>query len=133
MAMKHFYVGIKGLIKTEKGYLLVRHKKGHYEIPGGRIDDDENFEQTIIRELDEELPGTTEVSLGELIGASRVHRDIDEGVSLVLLYFIVHAKVLDKPVLGEEHESYIWVNTVDDLPDGLFPGFEEILRKVFAK
>ena len=132
MAMKHFYVGVKGLIKTEKGYLLVRHKKGHYEIPGGRIDDDENFEQTIIREIQEELPGTTEVSLGELVGASRVHRDIDEGVGLVLLYFIVHAKVLDVPVLGEEHDSYRWVRVLDDIPEGLLPEFEDILRKVLA-
>jgi ADP-ribose pyrophosphatase YjhB (NUDIX family) len=132
MAMKHFYVGVKGLIKTEKGYLLIRHKKGHYEIPGGRIDDDENFEQTIIRELEEELPGTTSVSLGELIGASRVHRDIEEGVSLVLLYFVVHAKVLDTPVLGEEHDSCHWVLTPDDIPEGLFPEVEEMLRKVLA-
>ena len=67
--MKKFYVGVKGLIKTDQGYLILKHTKGHYDTPGGRIDGNEGFEQTLRRELSEELPGISDIVVGDLVGA----------------------------------------------------------------
>ncbi len=67
--MKKFYVGVKAIIHDEKrGFLLLKHNEGHYDIPGGRIDGSDDFEQTIRRELAEEVPGT------ELKEVKKTHR-----------------------------------------------------------
>lgn len=59
--MKTFYVGIKGVIVNDGKVLMLRAnaalgRRDIWEIPGGRIDDEENIEQTLRRELQEELP-----------------------------------------------------------------------------
>ena len=48
-----FNVGIKGLIKTDKGVLLL-HKSGKdlWECPGGRIEGDEDIQTALQRELE---------------------------------------------------------------------------------
>ncbi len=131
--MKKFYVGVKGIVKDERGYLLLHrdYKSGDYwDIPGGRMDGDETFEQTITREIAEELPGTENTSMKDLQGAFRLQKDIEGNISLVLLYFLVEAKLPKEIKLSEEHESYTWVNRVEDIPDGLNPEIDRILRKL---
>ncbi len=130
--MKKFYVGVKGVIKEDRGYLILKSTKGHWDIPGGRMDSDETFEQTIIREVSEELPGSEVTAINELQGAFRLHKDIDDDISLVLLYFLVKAKLPKEVKLSYEHESFIWVNRIEDLPDDLNPEIDRILRKLLA-
>ncbi len=43
------------LIKENKILLLNRIKTGWYELPGGKIEDNETPEQTAVREIKEEL------------------------------------------------------------------------------
>jgi 8-oxo-dGTP pyrophosphatase MutT (NUDIX family) len=131
MTMKKFYVGVKALIKEERGFLLLKHNEGHWDIPGGRIDGNEDFADTIRRELSEEVPGTDLISVGELQGTFRLPKDIDGDISLVLLYFLVEGKVPQDLVLGDEHESFLWVKTELDIPsEGLNPQIDKILRKL---
>lgn len=130
MGMKKFYVGIKAVIKDDRGYLVLKAKKGHMDIPGGRIDGDESFEQTLRREVSEELPGTVIKSIRELAGAYRVEKDIEQDTGLVLLYFLVKAKVPEKVILSKEHASYFWVNREEEIPKGLNSEISEILRKL---
>lgn len=131
MAMKKFYVGVKAIIHDEKrGYLVLKHKEGHHDIPGGRIDGEDDFEQTIRRELAEEVPGTELVAVKDLVGTFRLPKDIDGDTSLVLLYFLVAAKVPDDMQLGDEHDSHLWVSTSSDMPEGLNPGIKDILNKL---
>ena len=89
MALKKFYVGLKCLVKDERGFIMVHtdNEGDYWRIPGGRMDDDESFEETIRREVAEELPGTEIFEVKELQGAFRVLRDVDEDTSLILLYF----------------------------------------------
>lgn len=128
--IKKFYVGVKGIIRTDKGYLVLKHAKGHYDTPGGRIDGDEEFEQTLRRELSEELPGISDVHIGDLLSSSRLHIDIEEDTSLVLLYFLVNATLPDPIVLSEEHQSYQWITSVDGIPGDIKPDIDTILRKL---
>lgn len=132
--MKKFYVGVKGIIKEERGYVLLKATKGYWDIPGGRMDDDETFEDTLRRELSEELPGSELISVGGLQGAHRLQKDIDGDTSLVLLYFLVEAKVPQEVVLSEEHESYIWINKLEDIPeDSLNQEINSILRTLVSE
>ncbi len=134
MSMKKFYVGVKGIVQDPVRGLLLLHrdyKSGDYwDIPGGRMDGDEDFADTLKRELGEELPGIEVKEVRELLGAFRLPKDIEEGTSLVLLYFRVEATLPDPIILSEEHESYAWVNGLDELPEGLNPGIEKILRQL---
>lgn len=130
MAMKKFYVGIKGFIRTEKGILLIQHAEGHWDIPGGRMDEDEDFEDTLRRELAEEVPGCELKSVGQLQGAFRLHRDIVDDISLVLIYFLVEADVPDTINFSEEHTKHLWVKTKDDIPTEVNPEMRKILENL---
>ena len=132
--MKKFYVGVKGVVREkERGIILLHrdYQSGDYwDTPGGRIDGDEEFEDTLKRELQEELPGIKGINITDLLGAFRLQKDIDPDTSLVLLYFLVEAK-LPKPVeLSDEHESYIWIKTRKDIPDKLNPEIKRILEQI---
>lgn len=132
MGMKKFYVGVKGVVREQgKGFLLLRrdYKSGDFwDTPGGRIDGSEEFEDTLKRELIEELPGITGIKIGDLLGAFRLQKDIDGDISLVLLYFLVDAKLPEPIRLSEEHDSHIWVSEYSKIPEGLNPEIHKILE-----
>lgn len=132
--MKKFYVGVKGVVRDKNRGIILLHrdyKSGDYwDVPGGRIDGDEDLTQALTRELDEELPGITSIKVGELLGAHRLQKDIEGDTSLVLLYFLVDATLPDPVILSEEHESYTWLKNQQDIPDNLNPEIKKILKSL---
>lgn len=118
--MKKFNVGVKGVIKRDDGAVLLLKKnkgeKSFWEVPGGRIDDDETIEQTLTREFDEELPGTKDVAIKRVLIAHRLPFDIGEDLGLLLMYFEVSAKLPEPIELSEEHTDYQWVKSTEELP-----------------
>lgn len=111
MSEKLFNVGIKAIIQKDKQYLIVRNAKGFWEVPGGRMDADETIEETLRRELTEECPNIKDVKIHELLYAVRVHKDIKENVSLVLIFYRVTADFEGvEPELSHEHTEYRWLN-----------------------
>jgi 8-oxo-dGTP pyrophosphatase MutT (NUDIX family) len=130
--MKKFYVGIKGVVRDQTYGIILLHREyksgDFWDTPGGRIDADEDFKATLTRELDEELPGIQNIKIGKLLGAHRVQKDIDGDISLVLLYFLVDAKLPDPVQISDEHESYTWLKKHGDLPSGLNPEIKKILE-----
>ena len=134
--MKKFYVGVKGIVRDSKRGIILLHrdyKSGDFwDTPGGRIDGDENFEQTLARELNEELPGIEVRKIGELKGAFRLPKDIEEDTSLVLLYFEVEAKLPEVVQLSDEHESFKWIKSVKEIPAGLNPQIDQIIREILT-
>jgi len=61
MAEQLFQIGIKGLIRSEQGKILLLKipswggSPGYWDLPGGRMDPGETFVQTLKRELKEEI------------------------------------------------------------------------------
>jgi len=61
MAVQTFQVGIKALIRNAQGHILMVHlpewsgNAAHWDLPGGRIDEGEQFLDTLQRELLEEI------------------------------------------------------------------------------
>lgn len=128
--MKKFYVGVKGLIYDyNKGFLVLKATKGHWDTPGGRMDENEDFEDTLKREIAEELPGTELKSIEGLEGVFRLPKDIDGDISLVLVYFLVTARLPEEIVLSDEHESYVWVKSVEEIPDGLNQEVKRVIQQ----
>lgn len=113
MAEKKFYVGVKGvLIKNDKVLLIKGNKKvegrDHWEVPGGRIDNDETIDQALARELKEEV-GATNIVKHEVVHAHRIDRDVAEDTGLVLIFFRISADI-SEVVLSHEHVEHKWLS-----------------------
>jgi len=131
MSMKLFQVGVKGVIQDERGVLLLKtnqERGSRWEFPGGRIDGNETLEDTIRRELAEELPGSELRTVMKTLGVHRLQRDILEDVSLILVFLLVEATLPDQIILSDEHVSHMWVSSLADVPEGLNTENERILR-----
>lgn len=135
MSMKKFYVGVKALIHDERGYLLIRRAKhdtngGYWDLPGGRLDGGESYEQALAREIAEELPGAELLSIGDLLSTQKLSFDVAPDTGLVLLFFDVEATVPEKVSLSEEHDAFLWVLTEEDIPvEQIGAEIVEILHK----
>ena len=103
--MKNFHVGIKSIIvKQNKVLLLKRYDHSEFwDIPGGRINDNESIEQALVRELKEEVTNVKDIKIKEILSAWRLNKDILPDTSLVLIFYRVDADFGQKPELSEEH------------------------------
>lgn len=118
MSMKKFFVGVKGIIYVPgQGVLLLKHEKGFWDVPGGRIDGEETIHQTLAREIAEELPGATLRKVVKLENAYRLPKDVVDDTSLVLLYYLVEIDLPSEVKLSDEHVDYLWVKTRQQIPD----------------
>lgn len=134
--MKTFFVGIKGVIINEDKVLLVKANRelegrAHWEVPGGRIDDDEAIEQALRRELKEEVTNITAVEVHEILHSHRVPKDVKDDVSLVLIFYRVTADFDGDPVLSEEHTDFKWV-TLKEAEEMVMPSVATAIRNAFT-
>lgn len=132
MAMTIFNVGIKGIIVQDGKVLLVKGEKegrNFWDAPGGRIDDDETIQETLVRELNEELPGIQNVEIHELLSAFRVPGLPLGDKGLVLLFYHVTAVFPDEIRISEEHDYFEWV-PIDELQTKAARGIAEAAKRV---
>lgn len=109
--MKHFYVGIKAVIVQDGKVLMLKHaQKNFWDLPGGRIDENESIEETLQRELHEELPSATHVEIGSIMDAFRLPGSVDGKLGLTLLFYKVHALFPEGVAISPEHSAYEWVS-----------------------
>ncbi len=112
MPPKLFYIGIKGLIKINDKVLVLMDDKGnekkYWDIPGGRMGEGEEIQETLKRELGEELPGIQNIKVGDLVHIYKLPRNLQDGNGLMLQFYSVEAQIPDIQV-SEEHEGYLWV------------------------
>ncbi len=109
--MKTFFVGVKGVIVSNNKVLILQKngEGGFWEVPGGRVDADESLDQTLVRELQEEVPNIQNVKVGRVLDAYRLHKDIEDNISLTLIFFKVEADFDGDPQISEEHQAWQWV------------------------
>ena len=132
MSEKLFNVGIKAVITQGDKVLLVDNvKRRHdtWEFPGGRMDGNETIEETLRRELTEELPNIKNIKIGALLGAHRIHHDIKEKVSLVLIFYKVEAEFDGEVQISDEHKDFRWV-TLNEAKKLAGPWAAELLAAV---
>lgn len=133
---KTFYIGVKALIVNKNKALLLKAKdrqnKYYWDLPGGRMEENETVIQALERELKEELPSISDIKINDLIGVSKLPKTLSDGQGLMLLIHKVHA-FFDEMTLSNEHLEYKWLSK-EELPviereAELSPEFKEIITK----
>ena len=115
-------IGVKVLIKNNNGlYLFLKRSKllstdvkNSWDIPGGRINPEENLHDALVREVTEEIHHDLEneptlVKAQDIfVGAKNLH--------VVRLTYTITEDV-SNIILSDEHEDYIWrhIDDIDDL------------------
>jgi mutator protein MutT len=118
MTEQLFHVGVKGLIRNDEGKVLLlklpvwKGRPSHWDLPGGRMNPGETFEQTLRRELREEIGVHYEGSPKQLMTVlSHVTIPVgDSEVALLLVPYEVHlpegATITLNP--DEPEEDFAW-------------------------
>ncbi|HVO39642.1 MAG TPA: 8-oxo-dGTP diphosphatase MutT [Spirochaetia bacterium] len=122
---------VTAAVITENGKILLARRKpggamgGRWEFPGGKIEPGETPEQSLERELREEL--AIQARIGEFLLSTSYEGD---GVSLELLVYRAE-RIRGEPVLIE-HDEISWVRPRDlagyDLADSDRKVVEELYR-----
>jgi len=116
MPPKTFYIGIKGLIVKDNKVLVLKNTdqsgKYYWDIPGGRMGEGEEIQQTLIRELKEEVPTIKDVRVLDFVHVYKLPHNLKDGNGLMLLFYKVEA-IIDKVEISDEHVDYRWVGEND--------------------
>ena len=102
---------VAAIIKKDNHFLIVkRNRKKHlglkWEFPGGKVQENETFEEALIREIKEEL--NIKISLQDKIAEEKYK---DEKIDIVLHYFLCTQE--DGTIELNEHEDLAWVEKKD--------------------
>lgn len=120
MSHKLFQVGVKALVSDDSGKLLllkatnVGKYKAHWDLPGGRIEDNQSAEEALRREIHEEIGVTSLSDIKLFLGCiSNFELDVSEigSVGLVLMAYKVLIPVNSTIELSDEHNEYEWVDS----------------------
>ena len=105
--MKKINVAAAIITKNNKYFIAKRNKNKHlggfYEFPGGKQDVNETLQQTVIREIKEEL--NIHVQVGNKLGEEHYK---DDKINVHLHYFF--CKIISGNIILNEHEDSAWVS-----------------------
>jgi len=102
---------VAAIIKKDNYFLIVqRNKNKHmgfkWEFPGGKVEENETFEEALIREIKEEL--SIKINLHKKITEEKY---IDKKIDIVLHYYLCTHE--SGNIKLNEHENLAWVKKKD--------------------
>ncbi|WP_167730583.1 NUDIX hydrolase [Terasakiella sp. SH-1] len=113
-----FSVSQKAIIKDKKGRILMMEKagKGHWDLPGGKLDEGEDMHDSIAREIIEEI-GFDKVRIGDIIYAGRRSFEEKGKPERVMIFYACEVDhKLEKIKLSDEHSEWRLLSE-DDIKD----------------
>ena len=129
---KPFKLSVKAVIRQIDGRLLLlkrspncRINVGKWDLPGGKVEQGENFDQALIREVLEET--------GLLISLQRVVGTAErELLEWKVVYLILEGHIVTGGLqLSPEHSEYCWATSQDLLDLELVEQFRPLARLLF--
>jgi|SRR4029079_6591835 8-oxo-dGTP diphosphatase len=133
MAGKPFFLSVKALVRNEQGRYLVlkrsaasKNHAGLWDLPGGKIDPGEAFDEALAREVREETG--LRVVLQRVLGAGQ-----SEMSDRMIAYLFMEARS-DKGEarLSEEHDALAWLTTAELAAAELCPQFRSFAQTLAA-
>lgn len=117
------------LFNEKNEALIVKHSSGKWLIPGGRIDEQENWLDSLKREVKEE----TGFEDFEITGIIEVSSWINQEEPLYAVYFKGRIRGDVTVVPGNEITDFAWVKNVEDLDNYTmwFESLKEIVKKAW--
>ena len=115
---KLFTVTVKSIIQNAEGKVLIlvkeRRGKMYLDLPGGRIEGNDTFEQCIKRELNEELSLEGDINIKKQIGEiwEFPTQIFSVNERRLVVTFLVETR-LDGLKLKEEHKKLLWLDRKD--------------------
>lgn len=124
-------VGVKALIENSEGkYLFMRRSqtfesenKAHWDIPGGRIEPEEELLEGLKREIQEET-GLTLQGTPTLLAAQDIFVSSAD-LHVVRLTYVAQAE--GEPQLSNEHEEHAWMSIEQAIAANLDPYLATVL------
>jgi 8-oxo-dGTP diphosphatase len=98
------------LLNANGEALILKTPEGKWQLPGGRLDAGETWDQGLRREILEET-GIRDV---QILSITMVDNWEFRGVLMYGVYFLCRT-VETKVVISDEHTDYRWVKKTDDL------------------
>jgi len=119
---KHIEVLVRGIIKDEKGRILVCKKKGrnYYFLPGGHVEYGESTKNALVRELKEEL-GIDIKEVSFLGGTEHMFKEDGQEHHELNLFFSVKPEKL-KVESRENHLEFFLFTKEEFEKETVFPG-----------
>lgn len=129
-------VSIKGIVFEEGKVWLRKNQRDEWELPGGKMDEGEQPEETMVREMQEELGFRTKVV--DVIQAHLYIIKTSEGESKGVLVVSYLCKLLDKAgefeLRGESGEAKFAKFSIDQMNGLNMPDFyKESILKAYDK
>ncbi len=105
---KKYPVSIKGIIIFNKQIVLLKNEREEWELPGGKLEEDETVEACLVREIKEEL--SIEVAVKHIVDAWLYNIGGKVQVFIVSYYCDVSETQARHIKLSPEHKDVGWFN-----------------------
>ena len=127
------------IINGAHHYLLLHYPSGHWEFAKGHIEEGENFEKTIRREVKEEtgikdlriIPGFKEYSkyfFRKSYGLEGEAKKKAPWVFKLVVFYLAETKTEDVKI-SKEHKGFLWLPYEQALRRLTYKNAKELLRK----
>lgn len=118
-----YHISLKAILKNKNGEVLILKADnngtftGFYDLPGGRIDEDEfaaPLSEILKREIDEEI-GEAEISINEIpvsVGRhciKKEHANSEKDIHVFYVFYEVQLETGNVSI-SEEHEGFEWID-----------------------
>ncbi|MDO8240803.1 MAG: NUDIX domain-containing protein [Candidatus Moranbacteria bacterium] len=122
-----YQISLKAILRNRDGKVLILKVPstwgafvGFYDLPGGRVDEDEftvPFSEVLMREIQEEV-GNIEVKLGDAPVAAGRHslpaEQMKTEKDIHILYVFYEAEMVSGEIeVGDEHAGFEWVDLTE--------------------
>jgi 8-oxo-dGTP pyrophosphatase MutT (NUDIX family) len=117
MSNKIQKTSVKALFYSNDRVLMLKDDKGNWELPGGKLEFGEHPQDTLKRELEEEL-ALNDVSIDEVINVwDFTAKYMDDDYQFVIIVFKC-SSLEYKITISDEHTEYKWADhfEIDTLP-----------------
>ena len=126
-----------GIVENDQGEILFMFRRGKWDLPKGKLDNDETLEECAVREVEEET-GLCNIERGELIDVT-IHQYMEEGIEIEKETYWYAMKVKGEqklvPQFNEDILELKWVkeNELYLYLANTYPNIIEIVEKYYDK